>query len=121
MKNYLKILFTIIALVLVIILVNLFGPDYNEIKNQAYKSLQFDVYRGIVVEKYLDRDNHNYPSIRIMNEQGIQTVRLQLDKSGLYEFIEKNDSIVKEYGSYEVKVYRNNKTKTFTLDYGDDF
>ncbi len=118
MRTNLKILFTVIALIIVIILVNILGPDYDEIKSQAYKSLKYDVYSGIVLDKYRDKNNHDYPAIRIITSQGTQIVQLQLDESGLYEFVEKKDSINKEYGSYDVKVFRNNELYIFSLDYG---
>ncbi|SFF08002.1 hypothetical protein [Sunxiuqinia elliptica] len=118
MRTSVKILFTVISLIIVIILVNIFGPNYDEIRNQAYKSLKFDLYDGIIVEKYLDKDNHNYPTMKINTTKGLQVVRLPLDKSGLFEFVEIKDSIFKDYGSYNVEVYRNNEVYNFILDYG---
>ena len=118
MHTNLKILFTAIALIIVIMLVNIFGPNYDEVKNQAYKSLKFDLYDGIIVGKYFDKENHNYPTIKINTTKGIQVVRLPLDKSGLFEFVEIKDSISKDYGSYNVEVYRNKEVYNFILDYG---
>lgn len=42
------------------------------------------------------------------------------DESGLYEFIQTKDSIVKDSGSYEVKLFRDSMKYTFIIDYGCD-
>ena len=117
MKRGKKILFTIVALTIVIILVNTLGPNYKHIRKEAYESLRYEVYSGIVQKKFRDKNNHDYPTLELRNIHGVQIIRLQLDESGLYRFVQENDSIVKDYGSYVVKVFRQDKLFQFTLRY----
>lgn len=117
MKLRHKILFTVIALTIVIILVNILGPDYESLRRDAYESLRYEVFSGVVLKKFRDKNNHDYPTIELRNAYGTQLIRLQLDESGLYNFVQEKDSIVKDYGSYVVKVYRQDKLFQFTLNY----
>lgn len=112
-----KVLFTVIALAIVIVIVNLFGPKYEDIKQEAYESLKYEVYSGVVLKKFRDKDNHDYPTLVLKSIHGRQFVRLQLDDSGLYSFAQERDSIVKDYGTYEVKVFRQDRQFQFTLNY----
>ena len=74
-------------------------------------------YNGVVIKKYIDKTNHNFEIIEIGNKDQIQKIMMDWDKSGLFEYVKEEDSIIKELNSLEVKVYRNKIVTTFIIDY----
>jgi hypothetical protein len=73
---------------------------------QKYLDLKFD---GIVKDKGLDRENHNYPFIDIISSQNmIDHIFLLEKKSELWDKVEVNDSIIKEKESLDFNVVRDN-------------
>ena len=72
-------------------------------------------YSGTIHHAYLDTLNHNFRRVDL--ESG-KTVYLNIDRSGLFEYLEPGDSIVKTKGSYEVLLFRNDLDTAFLMDYG---
>jgi hypothetical protein len=108
-----------VVIICVMIVVNYFLPSPNEINKSAYEALKFERFTGIVQTKYLDKKNHNHPTVVLKNKFGTQEILLIRDRSGLFEYIENGDSIVKEYGSYEVELFSGNQLRDtiFVMDY----
>ena len=93
-------------------------PSDDEICIQQYKKEKGIYYNGRVVAKYLDKANHNSKTLELSMKG--EKVNLDWDLSGLYEFVEVNDSIVKDTGNYEVRIYRDSDEYKFIIDYGCD-
>jgi hypothetical protein len=75
-------------------------------------------FNGLVIDKYNDKKNHNFPTI-LIDESGKQfDYTLQGDSSGLFEFLMISDSIKKKKGFNEYVVNRSGKKFSFLLDYG---
>ncbi|MBK6284586.1 MAG: hypothetical protein IPF54_19895 [Draconibacterium sp.] len=72
-------------------------------------------YNGVVTKKFINSEEHNYKTVLLNNGQELW---MNWDLSGLYEFIEINDSIMKNSGSYAVKVYRDSLEYIYVIDYG---
>jgi hypothetical protein len=117
MTNYRKIwsVFYIVGITGIIIFF-LSQPSDNEICVQQYSKEKTVFYNDIVSAKYLDQLNHNSKIIEFKNKK--RKINMDWDLSGLYEFIELNDSIVKDSGSYAVKVYRDSLEYIYVIDYG---
>jgi hypothetical protein len=75
---------------------------------------------GKIIAKYIDIENHSYKMIKLIRSNG-QKVKLDFsfDKSGFYDYIEIDDTLIKEQGSIEVRVKNKNKNKNkiYILDY----
>lgn len=71
-------------------------------------------FEGIVVNKYLDNQQHSVPTIEVLNDHG-QVNKLYLfgEYSGLYESISLHDTIVKSKGSSNVFKQRNGAFEFF--------
>ena len=77
--------------------------EYNSAIN-AYKS---DQYNGVIINKYKDENQHNYQKV-ILDELGSDKVLLfNIETSGVYDFLEVGDSLMKENGSLCIRVIRN--------------
>jgi len=70
-------------------------------------------YKGIVVKKYLDKENHNYKTILYSNSNKLSITRLIDDTSGYYEFVTSGDSIYKIKNSEYINVNNINKFKIY--------
>ena len=117
MKKQYSIILSIIILAIVIIVVNYYQPIKEEVHLEYYKAAKFETYQGIISNKYFENKSENRPTIEVKNKYGVQKVYYILDQSGLFDYIKIGDSISKNYGEYEIFVYRNQNIKTFVLDY----
>jgi hypothetical protein len=104
----------IIAVILLIKFSNRYG---NKQTVKFYNELSFN---GIVVKKYINEKQHNYPILEIMqSDKKIQEVNLSTDNSGLFEFVQEKDSIVKIQGMLDVHVFRNSEDMVFILKWNN--
>ena len=74
-------------------------------------------YKGIVIEKFNDRNNHNYETIEIKLSSGsyFYLHPYWKDKTGFYEYVQKDDSIFKEDWGFKFRVKRKNIDSTFII------
>ena len=77
--------------------------------------------KGYVIEKYIDKKNHDYPQI-VLNNQGKREVitlyYYDYHTSNLFNFLRKGDSLLKKSGSMEFVIIRDHKryTRSVTCD-----
>lgn len=66
----------------------------------AYQDFLKDSYSGIVVKKYINREQHSYKTVEIKNFSAnkINVFLLDFDISGFYDKININDTIYKATG-----------------------
>ncbi len=83
---------------------------YEEDKNLSFK--------GIIDSIYLDLGNHNAKIIEIRTGNESKPFYIEYDRSGLFEFSQKGDSIIKKSESYVIVIIRNDVVTSFNLDYG---
>ena len=87
--------------------------------SEYYKKAKLNEFNGIVENKFIDKKQHNYKIIILFNKSALEKIILNTDKSGFYEYIKEGDSIIKETGSYKMKVFKKSKIDTiFILYYG---
>jgi hypothetical protein len=75
--------------------------------------------RGVLVEKFRDKESHMWEVIEYSSLSGKQRSLVLLnDRSGAYEYIVQGDSISKSKGSLQLTVKRNDQEIVFQLDFG---
>jgi len=93
----------------------------NEKLPEYYQKEKATEYIGVILSKYVDKNNHNRETIIIKNNYDEIKTIWNADKSGFFEFVTENDSIVKKSGSYIIEVYKNDSLlKSFKIDWGVD-
>ena len=109
-----------IILLLAFILFFWFDPTVKDQACTRYRDKVPDlVYSGEVLRVFVDSAEHMYRTVVLISDGGNrQTIYLDFDKSGLFEYLRERDRLVKNKGSYDVQVIRGEKNKVFTLDYG---
>lgn len=63
-------------------------------------------YSGIVTDKFIDKENHNYHTLIIDNGEQIRRVTFDHEIGGFYEFVEVGDSIFKEPDTLDLRLVR---------------
>lgn len=96
---------------------NSFDPKNNSVCKAEERALQ-ESFQGIVFEKFRDKYNHNYETIRVEFLDSIYDSKIfVLDNSGAFSYILKGDSIRKESGNLLLHVSRNGLKNSFTLSF----
>ena len=107
-----------LKLVLISLILSVFfyflSYQLNRRKYYYFSRTSFDI-SGVVKEKYNDKYNHNYPTIKIQIDTNMYTFVLDNDTSGLYNFIAVEDSVFNISLERIVRIRRNNKDTSFTL------
>lgn len=94
------------------------GLNTSDTLCDSYRAAEFIVIKGTVDAVFEDSENHMQNTVKVISNNNVQTFYLEYDKSGLFEYLEVQDSIIKDYNSYRVNVIRQGKIKAFLLDYG---
>ena len=118
-KRYLRyiLLANVVLLAAIIFLVNRNLPTSKEINQTAFESIKLTKFEGLVIDKFMDKRNHNHATLRLKNSFGEQNIILTRDKSEIFEFVQVGDSVSKEYGDLNVRIKRGNELYEIKLDY----
>lgn len=113
MKKYL--IYIIQALFPVLFLLAwLYAPSGNCSAKDSFKKI---ILTGKVLDRFIDSKSHSYPTLQISNYNKKLVIH-EYDKSGFYDFVEIGDSLIKEKGSLDIRLIRNELDTVFTIDYG---
>lgn len=87
------------------------------VEMNSKKIVSKDILWSRITDKYIDTSNHSYQVIEFANGLDSAILFLNLDKSGLFNFISIGDSIYKPIGDSTITVIRNNSKMFFTLKF----
>jgi len=80
-------------------------------------------YSGTIIEKFIDKNQHNYHKI-IIDENigleksiGIRTLTFDFEISGVYDYLKIGDSITKTNINHNLKIKRNNKDTIWNMKF----
>jgi len=75
-------------------------------------------YSGVVVQKFIDRENHAYPTVIIKDSSDVLVkINLMFDTNNVYDAINIGDTIQKVKG---VNFFVRNSIDTLIVDYGEN-
>jgi len=98
-----------------------FGVGYINKQCEEYvkNTIKYEIHKGIVIDKYIDKENHSYNTVVYLSveDSSAKKIIYPNDKSGLIDYIEVGDSIVKNSNSYSFDIYRNSHKKSILLDF----
>lgn len=98
----------------IILLIFIFAIGCGDYYKNRVEPLEIN---GVVLEKYRDK-NRDYPRLIINNNNDQLLLTLyDYETSGLWNYLQKGDSIYKDKGELVFLVKRNGKKKKFTLQY----
>jgi len=96
---------------IIIILINIFLWAFNIEINftsdiQELGRAEIEI-QGEVVEKYYDRKNHNYPSIKVKTDDNIYDFYLAHERRKIFDIIKVSDSLFYSWWDLELRIKRN--------------
>ncbi|MFA7301959.1 MAG: hypothetical protein WC069_06635 [Candidatus Shapirobacteria bacterium] len=78
-------------------------------------------WSGIVIKKYMDSLHYNAKRIEIQNNNEVKKIRNNMFfANGNFEKIEVGDSIVKQLGEINIKLFKRDHETVLPVDYGCD-
>ena len=85
--------------------------------NRAVNAYRIEEYSGVIINKFVDRDEHNFKKV-ILNENNLERViLLDIEQGGLFEFLNIGDSIIKTKDNLKVRVIRNDIDTTIEMKF----
>ena len=81
------------------------------------KNEKSDEYSGLIIEKYIDQDQHMYEKVILDKSPGTDVILLDWETSGFFDFLKIGDSISKDPSSLQVNVWRNDKDTIYNLEF----
>ena len=95
-------------------------PSLNDGACNRFKDFKSYKYDYLVINKYLDSNEHSYPTLILQDGKGdrFQNQDLIDDNSGLFQFLSVGDSIQKRKGDSVVNVIRNKLDTTIKVNFG---
>lgn len=73
-------------------------------------------YKGIISGKYENANKHYLPTLEIKEGNQKKVFESFRDISGIYDFAQIGDSIIKDSGTLKIEIIRNNKGNNFIID-----
>lgn len=104
----------------IIFVVAFFIYNYESPSSVRNYKFQQDILlsiKGLLIDKYIDYENHEYKTCVIQREFDTLTLLLNFDRNGLFKYLEIGDSIYKKPGDSLIIVKRENYTTRFYLKY----
>ena len=94
----------------------------NDAPCKSFKDFKSTAYDYLIVSKYIDANEHSYPTLIIQDANGnrFKNLDLHFDQSGLFNFIKIGDSIKKDKGSDLVTIVNSKIDTTLEVDFGCD-
>ncbi|HRW21694.1 MAG TPA: hypothetical protein PLO05_09845 [Bacteroidales bacterium] len=96
----------IIGLVVVSIWFRNITPKAEEEINQAIDAYKKEEFQGTIIKKFIDKNEHSFKKVIITENQDKRTILFDIETSGIYDYFEIGDSIIKEKGTLEVRIIR---------------
>jgi CYTH domain-containing protein len=89
-------------------------------KCNAFKDFLITPYRGIVINKYINSEQHSAQTVEIKNftNNNKDILILDFDITNFYNKININDTIFKEVGKDSVFILNKKGAQAFILDFG---
>lgn len=83
-----------------------------------YAEFKQSDYRGILLNKYIDNENHNTRTIVIKSGENVFTMILPRDTSLFYNTVMIGDSVIKRKGDEFIAIQHNYSLLRFKLKWG---
>lgn len=101
MKNKVLIaIFTTLAILIIF---------YRPSNSTCEKRIKNTIVYGKVIGKYLDKEEHQYPTLIFSNKiDGNQKLYIYNDESGFYDYVQLRDSVCKDSNDMKIRIFRNN-------------
>ena len=105
----------LIGIPIILIFLRVVQKDSSISYEEFINRYRTEEYSGLVIAKYIDRDEHNYQKVILKHEYGERILLFNHETGGLFNYIEVGDSLVKKNGTLDVNILRENFDTTITM------
>lgn len=92
-------------------------PTPDEHMSMVENAYKVDEFSGIITDKFIDKNEHNYKKIIIGKNNTQRVVLFDTETNDIFDFFMINDSVVKKKGSLEIRVMRKDLDTTLQIDF----
>ncbi|MGC9342622.1 MAG: hypothetical protein ACP5E3_07985 [Bacteroidales bacterium] len=92
-------------------------PTAEEDIHMAVNAYKIDEFNGVVIDKYIDKNEHNFKKVIINENNTRRVVLFDIEISGVYDFFMVGDSIAKDKGNLQIRVIRNDLDTTLQMEF----
>ena len=105
----------LIGIPIILLFIKVVQKDSSVTFEEFLHHYRIEEYSGLVIDKYVDKDEHNYQKVILQHEYGERVILFNHKTGGLFNHIEVGDSLIKEYGTLDVKILRTDFDTTITM------
>ena len=119
MKVLLKvwIITSIIGLFVVVFWLSQMIQSPEEAIGLAVDNYRVEEYRGVVTNKFIEKKGHNLRKVFIKENNKQRLILFDIETSGVYYYFEIGDSLIKDSGSLQIRVVRNQLDTTLQMKF----
>jgi hypothetical protein len=110
--------YLLVTVIIIFLLLDYFNVGAGSNCRRRTKRIEVSKIEGVVLNKYLDKNNHMFETLILMDNDKNTYITLPDDESGIFNFIEKEDSLLKEQGTLKCKVKKKGIDYYFIIDLG---
>jgi hypothetical protein len=81
-------------------------PSSDEMRKQFVSFYNNEQYSGLVIDKYIDNENHLYETVVIRGNDGDSSFFFNADIAGIFEYLAVGDSVEKKSGELFISIQR---------------
>jgi hypothetical protein len=113
--NKYSLILGIIGAILLIVFLN--TSDKKIDCDQFISRMKSERYNGIIIKKYIDTNQNNYKKVILKKDIETQVILFDQEEGGVFQYLEKGDSISKKDGDLTMKIVRGEKDSIYKLNY----
>jgi hypothetical protein len=87
----------------------------DKINREFCQKFKMEKFSGRIEKKYIEKKEHNYKMLVISKDNGRDSFRYDNERSGFWDFVQINDSIIKRENSFEIYIIK--KDTSFIIDF----
>ncbi len=89
----------------------------KEAIESAIDTYRIEEYKGIITDKFIDKNEHNFKKVFIKENNRQRIILFDIEASGVYNYFEIGDSLIKNRGSLQIRVLRNQTDTTLQMKF----
>jgi len=106
-----------IGILAILIFFRVLQKDSSITYDEIVQHYRIEEYSGLVIDKYVDEDEHNYQKVILQHEYGERTIVFNHETGSIFSFIEVNDSLIKEIDTLAIRIIRENLDTLITMKF----
>jgi len=105
----------IIGIPIILVFIRVVRNESSQTFEEFLHNYRTEEYSGWVIDKYVDENQNNFQKVFLKHDYGERVILFNHETGGLFNYIEVGDTLIKEYGTLDVKILRADFDTTITM------